>query len=63
MDYLGTKDTRVNLLGNDLVLIARKDNAINVSLQPDLDLEPALAGGRLATCNEAVIPPAEKTIG
>ena len=58
MDYLASKslirpETRVNLLGNRLVLIGPPDAAA-IDLKNGLDLVPALAGGRLALCNDAV---------
>jgi molybdate transport system substrate-binding protein len=55
MDYVGGKklikdDTRVNLLGNNLVLIAPKDSRIgNVTIGPGFDLAKLAADGRIAT--------------
>lgn len=59
MDYLAARslirpESRVNLLGNRLVLVAAKDNPAAVSLSAGVDFAPALAGGRLALCNDAV---------
>ena len=59
MDYLAGKGlirpgTRIDLLGNRLVLIAGKDNAARIEMKRGLDLAPLLAGGRLAIAGEAV---------
>jgi len=61
MDHVTSKDlirpeTRVDLLGNDLVLIAPKGAAVQFSLQPGLDLAPVLAGGRLAMGHVDAVP-------
>jgi molybdate transport system substrate-binding protein len=61
MDYVAGKglirpDTRVDLLGNRLVLIAPKDAAVAVALEPGLDLSPALGKGRLALANVDSVP-------
>jgi molybdate transport system substrate-binding protein len=53
MDHLQTvglirKGTRVNLLGNTLVIIAPKDAAVTVTMGPKPDLTKALGSGRLA---------------
>ncbi|MXQ10179.1 molybdate ABC transporter substrate-binding protein [Microvirga makkahensis] len=48
--------TRLDLLGNDLVLIAPKGSAVQVSLRPDLDLASVLAGGRLAMGHVDAVP-------
>ena len=53
MDYGQQKnlikpDSRFNLLGNRLVLIAPKDSTIRANIQPDFDLAALLKGGRLA---------------
>ena len=53
MDYgqqhdLIKPDTRTNLLGNRLVLVAPKDSFVNVDVRPGFDLAAALKGGRLA---------------
>lgn len=53
MDYLAKgdlikKDTRQNLLGNALVLVAPKDAAKTYEISKSFDLAGALAGGRLA---------------
>jgi molybdate transport system substrate-binding protein len=53
MDYgqqhdLIKPETRTNLLGNRLVLVAPKDSSVNVDIHPGFDLAAALKGGRLA---------------
>jgi molybdate transport system substrate-binding protein len=61
MDYGRQKDlikpeTRVDLLGNRLVLIARKDSTLNLNIQRGFELASALKGGRLATGNVEAVP-------
>ena len=61
MDYLAQKnlikpETRKNLLGNELVLIAPKDRALDVKIAPGFDLAKLLEGGRLATADTAAVP-------
>jgi molybdate transport system substrate-binding protein len=61
MDYLAGKnlikaDTRVNLLGNQIVLIAPKDSKVAVELKSGVDLAKALAGGRLSMANVDAVP-------
>ena len=62
MDYLDKKDlikrdTRVNLLGNRLVLIAPKDSRIdNVSIGPRFDLASLAGDGRIATGDMRAVP-------
>jgi len=61
MDYLAERKlilpaTRRDLLGNRLVLVARKDNPLALELRPGLDLKPALGGGRLAMAGIAAVP-------
>lgn len=62
MDYSAGKktikdDTRVNLLGNKLVLIAPKDSKINsVALAPDFDLAKLIGDGRIATGEVSSVP-------
>jgi molybdate transport system substrate-binding protein len=61
MDYvekkeLIKKDTRVNLLGNKIVLIAPKDSKGAVEIKPGFDLAKALAGGKLAVANVDAVP-------
>lgn len=49
--------TRVNLLGNTLVLIAGKDSKLgNVTIGPDLDLAGLAGGGRIATGDVRAVP-------
>jgi molybdate transport system substrate-binding protein len=61
MDYGAQKkviknDTRVNLLGNRLVLIAPKDSKIgNVTIAPGVDLAK-LADGRIVTADVRAVP-------
>jgi molybdate transport system substrate-binding protein len=61
MDYvekkdLIKKDTRVNLLGNKIVLIAPRDSKVAVEIKPGFDLAKALAGGKLAMANVDAVP-------
>jgi molybdate transport system substrate-binding protein len=61
MDYvekkdLIQKDTRFNLLGNKIVLIAPKDSKVAVDVKPGFDLAKALGGGRLAMGNVDSVP-------
>jgi molybdate transport system substrate-binding protein len=61
MDYvekkdLIKKDTRVNLLGNKIVLIAPKDSKIALDIKPGFDLAKALGGGKLAMANVDSVP-------
>jgi molybdate transport system substrate-binding protein len=61
MDYVDKKDlikkdTRVNLLGNKIVLIAPKDSKVAVDIKPGFDLAKALAGGKLAMANVDAVP-------
>jgi molybdate transport system substrate-binding protein len=62
MDYGSQKklikdDTRVNLLGNELVLIAPKDSKIdNVTIGPGFDLAKLAGDGRIATGDVAAVP-------
>ncbi len=61
MDYVASKnlirsETRVNLLGNSLVLIAPKNAAIQVSLLPGFDLASILGEGSLAMGNVDTVP-------
>jgi molybdate transport system substrate-binding protein len=49
-------DTRSNLLGNRLVLIAPKDSIASVNLQPGVDVAALLKGGRLAMGNVDAVP-------
>jgi molybdate transport system substrate-binding protein len=61
MDYvekkdLIQKDTRVNLLGNKIVLIAPRDSKTTVTVKQGFDLAKALNGGKLAMANVASVP-------
>ena len=61
MDYGQQKglikpDTRSNLLGNRLVLIAPKDSNISANIQPGYDLAALHTGGRLAMGNVDAVP-------
>jgi molybdate transport system substrate-binding protein len=62
MDYGSQKklikdDTRVNLLGNQLVLIAPKDSEIdNVTIKPGFDLAKLAGDGRIATGDVKAVP-------
>jgi len=49
-------DSRVNLLGNRLVLVTAKDNPIAITLGPQADLLGALKGGRLAVGDPQSVP-------
>jgi molybdate transport system substrate-binding protein len=61
MDYvekkdLIKKDTRVNLLGNKIVLIAPRDSKVALDVKPGFDLAKALGGGKLAMANVDAVP-------
>jgi molybdate transport system substrate-binding protein len=61
MDFVATKglikaDTRVNLLGNKIVLIAPKDSPVVLQVKPGFDLAKGLAGGKLAMANVDAVP-------
>ena len=62
MDYGSQKklikdDTRVNLFGNELVLIAAKDSKIgNVTIAPGFDLAKLAGDGRIATGDVKAVP-------
>ena len=61
MDYLSKKnlikpDTRSNLLGNRIVLIAPEDKAQPIDIKPGFDLAKVLGDGRLAMANVATVP-------
>jgi molybdate transport system substrate-binding protein len=61
MDYgqqknLIKNDTRVNLLGNRIVLIAPKGSTDTVKVEKGLDLAAALQGGKLAMGNVDAVP-------
>ena len=61
MDYVAGKnlinaDTRFNLLGNKIVLIAPKDSKTTTLAIKGDDLAKALAGGRLSMANVEAVP-------
>jgi molybdate transport system substrate-binding protein len=61
MDYLAQRrfikpDTRANLLGNRIVLIAPKDRAQTIDITPGLDLGRIVGDGRLAMANVDTVP-------
>src|SRR5947209_18582161 len=61
MDYvekkdLIVKDTRFNLLGNRIVLIAPKDSTAKIDVKQGVDLAKALGGGKLAMGNVDAVP-------
>jgi len=62
MDYIEKKNlvkvgTRINLLGNSIVLIASKDwNKNNINIVPNFPLVELLGDGRLALANTASVP-------
>jgi len=51
-----TPDSRRNLLGNTLVLIAPAESGLKVSLEPGVDLMALLKGGRLAVGETKAVP-------
>ena len=61
MDYVARKNliapaTRVDLLGNKIVVIAPRDSHAALELNPGVDVAKALAGGRLAIANVDSVP-------
>ncbi|SKA09972.1 molybdate transport system substrate-binding protein [Enhydrobacter aerosaccus] len=61
MDYAAKKDlirpdTRVNLLGNKIVLIAPRDSTLSIDVKPGFDLAKLLGNGKLATGNVDSVP-------
>jgi molybdate transport system substrate-binding protein len=61
MDYVEKKgliknDTRVNLLGNKIVLIAPRDSSVALDIKPGFDLAKALGGGKLSMANVDAVP-------
>jgi molybdate transport system substrate-binding protein len=61
MDYLARKnlirpETRSNLLGNRIVLIAPRDKAKAVAIKPGFDLARIVGDGRLAAANVQSVP-------
>ena len=49
-------DTRRNLLGNELVLIAPKDAATEVKIAANFDLRKLLGNGKLAMADTSAVP-------
>ena len=61
MEYLAEKnlikpDTRVNLLGNTLVLIAPKDSTLQAKIAPGFDLAAMIGDGKIAMGNTDSVP-------
>ncbi len=61
VDYLQKRnlirpDTRRNLLGNELVLVAPKGSGTKIAIKPGMNLVAALAGGRLAMADPDSVP-------
>jgi molybdate transport system substrate-binding protein len=61
MDYVAQKnlikpETRSNLLGNRIVLIAHKDKAQRIEIKPGFDLGKVLGDGRLSMANVDSVP-------
>ena len=61
MDYLATRsliraDSRVNLVGNDLVLVAPAGRAPALKIAPGFALSTALGDGRLAVADPTAVP-------
>src|SRR5258708_22161659 len=61
MDYLDNRglvahDTRKNILGNHLVLIAPSSSAVSLAIAPHFDLLGALQGGRLSIADPDTVP-------
>src|SRR5262245_44397257 len=61
MDYLQTRslvraETRANLLGNRLVLVAPKDSQAVIKIGPGFPLVELLGGGRLAMADPKAVP-------
>ncbi|MSR14074.1 MAG: molybdate ABC transporter substrate-binding protein [Gammaproteobacteria bacterium] len=61
MEYLDarallTPNSRIDLLGNTLVLVTPSDNAISLALSEHFDLGALLGDGRLATGDPAHVP-------
>src|SRR5262249_49317405 len=61
MDYVEQRklikpESRVNLLGNRIVLIARKDKAQLVEIRQGFDLAKLIGGGHLALANVDSVP-------
>jgi molybdate transport system substrate-binding protein len=49
-------DSRIDLLGNQLVVVAAKDSGLQLDIKPGFDLAGALGGGRLAIGDVKSVP-------
>ena len=61
MNYVAEKklikpETRANLLGNRIVLVAPKDSNVSLAIGPTFALANALGGGKLAMANTGSVP-------
>jgi molybdate transport system substrate-binding protein len=61
MDYVSQRklikpETRANLLGNRIVLIAPKDSPVSLTIAQDFPLARALGGGKLSMANTDSVP-------
>jgi molybdate transport system substrate-binding protein len=61
MDYVATRrliqaETRVNLLGNRLALVAPASHPVTLGIEPGFALAKALGDGRLAVADPASVP-------
>jgi molybdate transport system substrate-binding protein len=61
MDYVGQRklikpESRANLLGNRIVLIADKDSKAEAKIEPGFPLKTLLGNGRLSMANVASVP-------
>ncbi|MGB5950549.1 MAG: molybdate ABC transporter substrate-binding protein [Parvibaculum sp.] len=61
MDYLDARHllkakSRIDLLGNRLVLVAPKGSAVSLTIAPGVDLAHALGTGRLAMADTRAVP-------
>jgi molybdate transport system substrate-binding protein len=61
MDYLAERrlirqESRINLLGNDLVLVAPANRKITMAIGPNFGLAAALGADRLAVADPAAVP-------
>lgn len=61
MDFLAKKNlikpqTRANLLGNQLVLIASANSTVKLAIAPDFPIAQALGNGRLAIADPSGVP-------
>jgi molybdate transport system substrate-binding protein len=61
MNYVAEKklikpETRANLLGNRIVLIAPRDASVTLNIAPSFPLAQALAGGKLSMANTDAVP-------